>query len=72
MQSKAAAQFHHNLQKIRHLNLQPFRSFSSAPVAPSTQKVLFDRLSNHVTEVKLNAPKALNAVDTEMCDDIIN
>jgi enoyl-CoA hydratase/carnithine racemase len=71
MQSKAASQFHHNLQKIRHLNLQPFRNFSSAPAATPSSKVLFNRLSAHVTEIKLNAPKALNAVDTDMCNDII-
>ncbi len=67
MQSKAAL-FHHNLVKIRHLQLQPYRGFSTAP----SSKVIFETLSPHLTEIKLNAPRALNAVDTEMVDAMID
>ena len=48
--------------KLRHLSLKPF---SSATV---DGKVLFEHHSPAVTEFKLNAPKALNSVDTEMCN----
>ena len=44
--------------------MQPARNFSAAP---SSSKVLFERQSDYVNEWKLNAPKALNSVDTEMC-----
>lgn len=44
---------------------------STAASAPA-QKVLFQSHTPSVLEMKLNAPKALNSVDTEMCNLMID
>lgn len=53
-------------QRFTQLNAQFSRSFSTAQ-----PKVLLQEHSKHVVELRLNAPKALNAVDTQMCNDIL-
>ena len=58
------ANFHHNIQRLRHLHMQPYRLMSTSANA----KVLTVEHSPSVFEMKLNVPKTLNAVDTEMCD----
>ena len=73
MQARASAILQHNLIKFRHPGLQAFSAktgaakFSSSEQA-SSSKVIIERYSDAVTEFKLNAPKALNSVDTEMCN----
>ena len=49
------------------------RSFAMRTVtSPTSDKILFDHHDGgHVSEIRLNAPKALNAVDTNMCNAII-
>ena len=60
-----------NLERLRSLRFgmqaasSQRRSFSDAAAA---QKVLFEKHTSQVHEWKLNAPKALNSVDTEMCN----
>ena len=64
-----------NLERLRSLRFgmqpaSPARTFSAA--AAQDSKVLFDQHSACVTEWKLNSPKALNSVDTEMCNIMID
>mmetsp|Transcript_28641 Transcript_28641/g.35479 ORF Transcript_28641/g.35479 Transcript_28641/m.35479 type:complete len:141 (+) Transcript_28641:26-448(+) len=56
-----------NLERLRSLRfgMEPARAFSTAPTPAS--KVLFEQRSPVIAEWKLNSPKALNSVDTEMC-----
>lgn len=62
----------HNLNRLRSLRfgMEPARHFSSP--AATSQKVLFEQRTPSVAEWKLNAPKALNSVDTEMCNLMID
>ena len=62
-----------NLERLRRLRfgMEPARAFASSEAQAPAQKVLFEQRSPAVAEWKLNAPKALNSVDTEMCNVMI-
>lgn len=40
-----------------------FRSFTSGSQTHDTDKVLYHKWSDFITEIELNQPKALNALD---------
>lgn len=48
------------------------KGFSTSTSADGTSKVLVEKHTPFVTEWKLNAPKVLNSVDTEMCELMIS
>jgi enoyl-CoA hydratase/carnithine racemase len=63
-----SGKFHHNLQRIRHLSLAPFKAMSTS--APDS-KVIFQNHTPSVFEFTLNVPKTLNSVDLDMCNMMI-
>lgn len=62
---------HHNLMMLRHSSLPSFSAmqFSTTAAAP---KILYEQHTAALHEIKLNAPKVLNAVDTEMVNLMIS
>ena len=64
-----------NIEKLRSLRfgMQPARNMSAAAASQESpaSKVIFESHSPSVVEFKLNHPKALNSVDTEMVNSMI-
>ena len=63
-----------SLERLRNMRFGlasagPMRRLATLPSA--SEKVIIEQHSASVLEFKLNAPKALNSVDTEMCNAMI-
>ncbi len=64
----SSSSLHSNLMNLRFLSRYGLRSFSTSH---PDQKIIYEQLSPHVGEIKLNAPKNLNSLDFEMVHSII-
>ena len=73
MQSTSKFLLQRNLERLRALRFGGTAPLQRrfATLTSTSEKVIFEQHSPSVMEFKLNAPKALNSVDTEMCDAMI-
>jgi len=62
---------HHHLMMLRHASLPSYSAmqYSTTAAAP---KIIYEQHTAALHEIKLNSPKVLNSVDTEMVNLMIS